>query len=217
MAGLYQTLGIRRNASIKTLDRAYAKRARETHPDRGGDADEFRSVQFAYEVLKDSGRRAHYDKTGETAFGRIGDARTASMQILTECFANTLLGLIQSARNPESEDVVKLMRVCLQAEKDALESNRKSVLRSRAAVEKTVARFETDDPDNLLAIIAKSQLVRIDVELQPTLTRIGLLADAMEALKKYRYRFEKPVFQPGTWRNGNQMPVTQLDWLLPSR
>lgn len=44
-------LGIARGASIDEIKRAYRKRALETHPDRGGDAEAFRAVQRAFEQL----------------------------------------------------------------------------------------------------------------------------------------------------------------------
>lgn len=42
-------LGLTPDADIDQIKRAYRKRALETHPDRGGDAEVFRAVQGAYE------------------------------------------------------------------------------------------------------------------------------------------------------------------------
>ncbi len=41
--------GIEPDASLDAIKRAYKKRALETHPDQGGDAERFRAVQRAYE------------------------------------------------------------------------------------------------------------------------------------------------------------------------
>jgi molecular chaperone DnaJ len=44
-------LGLAPGAALVELKRAYRKRALETHPDQGGDAEAFQAVQRAYEKL----------------------------------------------------------------------------------------------------------------------------------------------------------------------
>jgi len=47
----WSTLGLESTASLLDVKRAFRKRALETHPDRGGEAEQFRKVQSAYEKL----------------------------------------------------------------------------------------------------------------------------------------------------------------------
>lgn len=58
---IWQTLGLEPNATLTEIKRAYRLRALETHPDRGGTAEEFRKVQSAYE--RALARRKHSPKT----------------------------------------------------------------------------------------------------------------------------------------------------------
>lgn len=68
----YDVLGIGRNADDKEIKSAYRKLAMKNHPDRNPDdeaaADRFREASEAYEVLKDSQKRAAYDRLGHAAF-----------------------------------------------------------------------------------------------------------------------------------------------------
>ena len=48
-ASVWAILGVTRSASAVELKAAYHRRARETHPDRGGNAADFRKIQRAYE------------------------------------------------------------------------------------------------------------------------------------------------------------------------
>jgi len=65
MADLYATLGLRPDAAPEEVKRAYRVKAREHHPDAGGDAERFKDVTHAYEVLSDPDRRARYDRFGD--------------------------------------------------------------------------------------------------------------------------------------------------------
>lgn len=61
----YVVLGVRRHASPDEITRAYRRAARLTHPDGGGScagSERFQAVSDAYEVLRDPGRRAGYDR-----------------------------------------------------------------------------------------------------------------------------------------------------------
>lgn len=61
----YQTLGVARDASADVIKRAYRKLAQEFHPDRNkaDDAGEkFSKIGEAYDVLKDTDKRAKYDQ-----------------------------------------------------------------------------------------------------------------------------------------------------------
>lgn len=61
MKDYYQTLGVDRSASADEIKRAYRKLASKHHPDRGGDANTFKQVQEAYDILSDKRKRAEFD------------------------------------------------------------------------------------------------------------------------------------------------------------
>jgi len=75
MNDLYDTLGVKKNASADEIKKAYRKLARENHPDRNpGDSaseERFKEVQAAYDVLSDPEKRKQYDAFG-SANGRRG-------------------------------------------------------------------------------------------------------------------------------------------------
>lgn len=63
---LYKELGLERGASKDDIQKAYRKKAAKSHPDRGGNGDDFKVIAKAYEVLFDDDKRKRYDETGET-------------------------------------------------------------------------------------------------------------------------------------------------------
>lgn len=60
----YETLGVEKSVSTDEIKKAYRTLARINHPDKGGDAEKFKAIGQAYEVLSDPDRRARYDQFG---------------------------------------------------------------------------------------------------------------------------------------------------------
>lgn len=63
----YNILGVDKGATTDEIKKAYRKQALEHHPDRGGDAEKFKTATEAYEVLSDPQKKAQYDQ-----FGSVG-------------------------------------------------------------------------------------------------------------------------------------------------
>jgi len=57
----YHTLGVNHTTDAKGIKNAYRKLASKHHPDKGGDQEEFKKIQKAYDVLGDAQKRAEYD------------------------------------------------------------------------------------------------------------------------------------------------------------
>lgn len=72
----YELLGVERSADAAELKKSYRQAAMKYHPDRNPGDDEaeqkFKEVNEAYDVLKDSNKRAAYDQYGHAAFEHGG-------------------------------------------------------------------------------------------------------------------------------------------------
>ena len=66
----YEILGIDSKSSLKEIKKAYLKKSKETHPDKGGTKEDFQKVKDAYDLLNDPVRKRKFDETGN-----IEDAR----------------------------------------------------------------------------------------------------------------------------------------------
>jgi molecular chaperone DnaJ len=68
----YASLGVPKTASADEIKKAFRRLAHEHHPDKGGNAERFKDVNEAYQVLGDEKKRAAYDRFGSAAFEQGG-------------------------------------------------------------------------------------------------------------------------------------------------
>ena len=108
----YETLGVSREADGKELKSAFRKLAMKFHPDRNPDEPDaeqsFKELNEAYEVLKNSEKRAAYDRFGHAAFqnggnqgGFSGDFGSSMGDIFEDIFGDTMGGRRRSSGGRE--------------------------------------------------------------------------------------------------------------------
>ena len=102
----YAILNISLNADADEIKQAYREKARDYHPDSGhGDAERFREIQEAYEVLRDEGLRRAYDRQRE----KLGLSEDAPVG----------LALLQSRTEALPLDVAQILYVLVEIQPHA--------------------------------------------------------------------------------------------------
>ena len=67
MDDYYKILEINKNASEEEVKKAYRRLAHQHHPDRpGGNAEKFKKINEAYQILSNKEKRTQYDRFGKT-------------------------------------------------------------------------------------------------------------------------------------------------------
>ncbi len=68
----YDLLGVDKKASKADIKKAFRAQAKKHHPDKGGDAEQFKKINQAYETLSDDNKRANYDRFGSAGAQGFG-------------------------------------------------------------------------------------------------------------------------------------------------
>jgi DnaJ family protein A protein 2 len=92
---LYELLDLNFNASQEEVKKAYRKKALQCHPDKGGDEENFKKINCAYEILSDPKKRETYDKYGKNGLSNSGDI---PQDILNNIFGNIFKGFFENIK-----------------------------------------------------------------------------------------------------------------------
>lgn len=206
---LYKVLGVRRNASARTILRAYWRLAKEHHPDHNpGDteaAGRFARVRFAFDVLSDPDRRARYDATGEAQALQPDRTEAEVMGVLVPLLASVPRQLAGGGRDARAEDVVGHLRAALDEGTRKVRGHRAELEKVRAALEATRGRFDVEGAgsssetpegpsggggENLLACAARHHLARVAEDLKQVDAELARMEKAAGYLKRCRYRVD---------------------------
>jgi curved DNA-binding protein CbpA len=89
----YTVLGVAQTATADEIAAAYRAKAKEHHPDRGGDASTFRRIALAWSKLRSPEERAAYDRH----LAQLAEKPASSASAPTETDARNIVERLQRA------------------------------------------------------------------------------------------------------------------------
>lgn len=184
---LYDDLGVPKDATPGDIKNAYRKRAKQDHPDAGGDAERFSKVSRAYMVLSDPERRKRYDETGKTE-----PKRDDTLAKVASVIASKLAQIMDSGEfNWRTRD---LSRAIIKAINDDIAMAHMQVADGEAQLEETRAlrrRFtykgsKTDVIDGILG----QRVQGLEHAIDGMRERVQGLEDARSYVRDYGYQVD---------------------------
>lgn len=187
MPNLYDSLGVDKTASQEAIRAAYRKKAREHHPDKGGEVGKFQEIQTAYDVLSDAGRRAQYDKTGETGQGPSLESQALSYlsALLTQFLDAVNLDVIH-------ESLVEHLRLAIKRDIQNQEAEKAKLQKTIDRRKEAIKRL----PEGPVAALLAGDISQREQALGQMTAANAMRQEAMRLIEGQTYRVDERVMQP---------------------
>lgn len=178
----YETLGVANTATPAQIKKAYRRLAQDLHPDKeGGDAERFKAVQQAYDLLMDPERRATYDRDGTTT--DVNTIRQKAESMVTSMLVQRILldrGLSLQDFDPVQEVEFELSGQTSQVKRHAQEAREKC-----EQIEKAIKRLSRKSGQNVVVTMLQGKLKLTDEFLVSNLEHQQVLEEAKKVVKDY--------------------------------
>lgn len=187
---LYETLDLDKVADSAAIKRAYKRKAKETHPDKGGSNEAFAKVSRAYLVLSDPIRRERYDQTGDIP--EI-TPESAPMNLLVQFFV-TIVQMFANGQGQDPSKIDLVLTAKTQFKQDIINCENQQVKLRRTIklwsnVEK---RFKTKKQVDTVKLALAAQIPPLEQQLRLMDEQIVMRKDALKLLDGYTFEFDQP-------------------------
>lgn len=195
----YEELGVAPDATPDEIKAAARRRSKDTHPDRGGDAEAFQRVRQAVMVLSDPARREKYDRTGSTEPESENAFESEAMGLVGGLLQNAVMPPPNApALDLDRYDIAAVMRQSLrdliaQADRD-IATVKKQIERAGKARARWVKKNKAKNAapgDPILDMLGQMERERREV-LEKAEYQRRVLLRAQEILADYSYRTDAP-------------------------
>ncbi len=183
---LYDTLGIKPDATQKEIKDAYRKKSKKHHPDKGGDGKKFGVIAASYKILSDAHKRKRYDETG------IEDDISSSAKEANGLLQKMFIKLLEQVgvKKVLNTDVVGLMKTGLKEMALKAKDGKKKVASQKEDLEKVLKRINCKDGPNNLSVVVQGQIDNEMFKLENITMQLESIKIAEKMLKGYGFKFD---------------------------
>jgi curved DNA-binding protein CbpA len=191
MIDLYKLLGLKRGASKAEVRKAYRRKAKVSHPDKGGSAEAFSALATAHDVLSDERRRERYDATGEIVAAKPDNADVAAIEIIAQ-----KLGLIIHSEHDVSalgigEMIEQAIREDIARRQAGIADHNRAI--ERAARLRARVKRKAEGADNTLARVLDWHERSAKDLIKKSEDAVSSMERALEILDGYSFIEDLPV------------------------
>ncbi len=190
MANHYKTLRVKKKATQQQIKDAYRDLARELHPDKKeGNAERFKELANAYEILSNPERRKFYDLTGSDVTEAEFDRKASGL--LQQIFQ--LVVTQNGLEAIESIDMIQVINENIDTGMIELGKKIDTARRSRVVIGKILKRVKHKSTMNPISVMLKHEIQKHTDTITQTKQEqeVGTRASAM--LKEYGFDFKQGV------------------------
>ena len=188
MANHYKTLRVKRKATQQEIKDSYHDLAKEYHPDKeDGNAEKFKELANAYEILSDPKRRKFYDRTGSsTSEKEITALASALLQQLFQVIVSQK-GLVKI----QAIDMIEEINIQIDNGMTELDKNIDVARKSRVEIGKVLRRVKHESTMNPISLMLKQEIAKHTEGIAKSKNNIMVGERARELWNEYGYDYDQ--------------------------
>ncbi len=193
------TLGVPKTADAETIRKAHRKKAKQNHPDAGGQPAAFREINEAYLILRDPARRQRYDQTGEDE-----QQDTAT----TDLIGMFIQAVDAIGDTPDGDPVYLVKRKLANAEAQVKGQQREFDKAARRTARMAARIKVAGDQPNLLKLALENHAAGLEQKSQACQIELERIAKMKAIILQYEFEMPKQEAKQGAklWQWGTVQP-----------
>lgn len=182
---LYELLGVPRTADLPTIKAAFRRKAKDSHPDLGGDTEAFHLLKLAYDVLTDEQARRHYDETGEMPSDRIANA--AEEARFRTLVGDLMMTMISQGTSPTFSNVLEELNQTLALQIRAAEQQLVGLSELSTRLDAVLSRLHAREGEDFLITLLRERHGGMEERIKVTRDLKTRLIRLQQRLTLYSY------------------------------
>ena len=191
MDNLYDILGVSKDASLKEIKSAYKDKAKEHHPDKGGDEEVFKAIQQAYDTLSNPAKRKMYDATGQITNVSFEDR---CRKFFSEFVIPSFIEIERTSF--ERVNAIELIKAMITDKTNAIKSEIEKFKDGKEKLEIFLKRKrkKITESDNNLDMYFEPHIKQFEVQIFIYEDELEFVKDVSKIIDGYEYMFEEVSF-----------------------
>jgi len=183
---LYDDLAVDKKATPDQIKKAFRKKAKQTHPDNGGNSNEFRTIAKAYNILSDDEKRKRYDN-GENP-DNINQSNTHEQQVMS-----TVLGIFNDIVDQNidlNHDPFDIIRQTLHANEEKAKADKNKNQKNIKRYNNILRRIKKKDQSELFIQLLDDKIKGCKAIIIQIDEHINVFEDALKLIKECEYEID---------------------------
>lgn len=179
---IYKFFKIKKESSLEEIKFAYRKKAKENHPDLGGERRDFEKANKYYKILINSEARQIYDKTGKIDQNKVD--LNEHLSILMKIFEEVICDI----RDYKTENVFNKMHKIIILKISECEKKIKICKDSNDNIKEIIKRIKCKNGKNVFLILLEEKLNINKQALIELNKKIEIFNKSKKFLKNFNYK-----------------------------
>lgn len=193
----YEVLGVDPKAGKEEIKKAYRRKAKKHHPDRGGEQKDMSILLLCYDMLLDDSKRQRFDDMGEMDDVNAPPKDNKAYNYLAKKAGELVATMMEQKVSLLTTDMVRLFSTAIQADIQLVPSKIMKLERGRKELETCKKKFKQkpgSSEDDFLIVWLTREVQNFDKSINDLKATILIMQQAKAVVDSYTFEVDQPDF-----------------------